>query len=327
MKTNWLKRQAHAVIEACTRSIKNRAKRSSVPLAVMALIAMPAPLPMHPPELTPGTISMGSFYDGASVHLEGEAPLASGVIVVLRGVEKDEFFNRKGRFGVIWLNADRIHFQHAPSLFYTFSSGDAESMLSRAELNKYVLDEAAVLHGIGCLCHCKCNLTEVGQQSGSKDAVPDPAYREVLVKEFLQSREQDGDYRTVPRSVNLEKSGSSLHYKLDFRLPVNLAAGSYKIQVVACDHQQVIGYSEETLVATKAGVAEYIQGAAFRSPWMYGAAAVLIALLAGFAMDLLSNKVLRRRKASGSIKKQSPEVPAEVPENGQAKESDVVHHH
>lgn len=327
MKTNWLKRQAHAIIEACVRFNKQRGTRRSLPLAVMALIAIPAPLSMHPPQLTPGVISMGSFYDGASVHVEGDTPSASGVIVVLRGIDKDEFFNRKDRFGIIWLNADRIHFQHAPSLFYAFSSGDTESMLSRAELNRFGLDEAAVLHGVRCMCHCKCNLTEAGQQSGSKDAIPDPAYREVLVKEFLQSREHDGEYRTVPRSVRLEKNASSLHYKLDFRLPVNLAAGSYKIQVVACDRQQVIGYSESTLVATKAGVAEYIQGMAFQSPWMYGAAAVLIALLSGFAMDLLSNKGLRRRKATVPSKKQSPEVPAEESQHDQAKESDAVHHH
>lgn len=235
----------------------------------MVFLAIPAPLQMNPPELTPSTISMGSFYDGASVHVEGDAPSASGVIVVLRGTEKDEFFNRKDRFGIIWLNADRIHFQHAPSLFFAFSSDDAESMLSRAELNKYGLDEAAVLHGIGCLCHCKCNLTEAGQQSGSKDMVADPAYREVLVKEFLQSREHDGVYRTVPRSIIVQKNRSLLHYKLDFRLPVNLAAGSYKIQVVACDRHQVIGYSEKTVLATKAGVAEYIQGMAFQSPWIF----------------------------------------------------------
>lgn len=301
--------------------------RSSLRLAAVALIGIPPVLQMPAPQLTPRTIAMGSFYNGASVHVEGDAPAASGVIVVLRGADKDDFFNRKQKFGPIWLNADRIHFQHAPSLFYAFASGDAESMLSRADLDKYGLDETGILRTLRCLCHCKCNLTEAGQQSGSKDAVPDPAYRAVLEKEFLESREQDGSYRTVPRSVVLERNAGTLRYKLDFRLPVNLAAGEYRVDVVACDQGHVIARSQGKIAASKAGVAAYVQGLAFGSPWVYGAAAVLIALLTGFAMDLLSSKGLRRRGTPGSTRKEGAEVAGEVePQLQHAKEPDAVHH-
>lgn len=320
--------RAHALIQVAARRLRQPCKRHSLQFAAVALIAMPPVLQMPAPQLTPRTIAMGSFYDGASVHLEGDAPsAASGVIIVLRGVEKDEFYNRKQKFGPVWLNADRIHFQHAPSLFYAFASGDEASMLSRADLDKYGLDETAILRTLRCLCHCKCNLTEAGQQSGSKDSIPDPAYRSVLANEFLQAREQDGVYRTVPGSVSLEKSGSSLHYKLDFRLPVNLAAGSYRVQVVACDQGHVIATSEGELAASKAGAAAFIQGLAFRSPWMYGAAAVFIALLTGFAMDFVSSKGLRRRAAPGGAKKEGAELPVEVESHlQQAKASDTVHH-
>lgn len=307
--------------------LRQRRNGHSLRLAAVALIAMPPVLQMPPPELTPRTIAMGSFYNGASVHVEGDAPLGSGVIIVLRGVDKDEFYNRKQKFGPVWLNADRIHFQHAPSLFYAFASGDEGSLLSRADLDKYGLDEAAILRSMRCLCHCKCNLTEAGQQSGSKDAIPDAAYRKVLEKEFLQAMEQDGVYRTVPRSVTLEQRGSSVHYRLDFRLPVNLAAGNYRVQVVACAHGHAIARSEGGLSASKAGVAAYIQGLAFGSPWVYGAAAVLIALLTGFAMDFVSSKGLRRRAAPGAAKKDGAEAAAQVESQLQhAKESDTVHH-
>jgi hypothetical protein len=317
----------HGLMQVGADRLRRRWNWHSLQFAAVALIVMPPVLQMPAPELTPRTIAMGSFYDGASVHVEGDAPLGSGIIIVLRGVDKDEFYNRKQKFGPVWLNADRIHFQHAPSLFYAFASGDEASMLSRAALDKYGLDETAILRAMRCMCHCKCNLTEAAQQSGSKDAIPDPAYREVLEKEFLQAREQDGVYRTVPRSVSLENRGSSLHYRLDFRLPVNLAAGSYRVQVVACDQRHVIARSEGEISASKAGVAAYIQGLAFGSPWVYGAAAVLIALLTGFAMDFVSSKGLRRRAAPGAAKKDGAKSATQVESQlHHAKESDKVHH-
>lgn len=70
---------------------------------------------MPPPQLVPEKIEMDTFYIGARVRIQGTAPPGSGVLVVIQGSEKDEFFNRKGRVGPIWMNVDRIHVEHAPA--------------------------------------------------------------------------------------------------------------------------------------------------------------------------------------------------------------------
>jgi Putative transmembrane protein (Alph_Pro_TM) len=80
-------------------------------------------------------------------------------MVVIRGGGKDEFFNRKGRVGIIWLNTDRIHIKRAPSVFLTFSSDNANSLLDRESLDEYQLDEAAIKKQIQCLRHYKCKLS------------------------------------------------------------------------------------------------------------------------------------------------------------------------
>jgi hypothetical protein len=102
-------------------------------LAVTAAAAQvaAATAQMPPPVLAPEKIGMGAFYDGARVHIEGTAPAGSGVLVVIRGSENDEFFNRTGRVGPIWLNVDRIHIKQAPSVFLTFASADVSSLLDR----------------------------------------------------------------------------------------------------------------------------------------------------------------------------------------------------
>ena len=110
-------------------------------------------------KLSPETIQMGAFYNGAKVRIEGTAPAGSQVLVVIRGDENDEFFNKKGRVGPIWVNTDRIHVTAAPSLFLSFSSADVSSLLDRTSIEAYQLDEQAIKNRLACRSHCKCSTT------------------------------------------------------------------------------------------------------------------------------------------------------------------------
>ena len=58
-----------------------------------------------PIRVTPPTIEMGVFYDGARVRIQGLAEPGSRALVVVRGAGIKEVFNRKGRVGPIWVNA------------------------------------------------------------------------------------------------------------------------------------------------------------------------------------------------------------------------------
>jgi hypothetical protein len=80
-------------------------------------------------KLSPETIQMGAFYNGASLRMEGTAPSGSKVMIVLRGVSKDEIFNKKDRVGPIWINVDKVHVSGSPSLFLRFSSEDVHTFL------------------------------------------------------------------------------------------------------------------------------------------------------------------------------------------------------
>ena len=93
----------------------------AVVLATLACLYASAEVP--PPvtlKLSPETIEMGAFYNGASLRMEGTAPSGSKVMVVLRGASKDEVFNKKDRVGPIWINVDKVHVSGPPSLFLRF---------------------------------------------------------------------------------------------------------------------------------------------------------------------------------------------------------------
>lgn len=298
-----------------------------VGLAASAAPLRTAPLPekMPPPTLTPEAIAMGAFYNGARVRIEGTAPADSSVLVIIEGTERDEFFNRKGRIGLIWLTVDRIHVKHAPSIFLRFTSAPLGSMVDERDIQKYDLDEAAILDRIRVLSHCKCSLTARQQQSGAHDVVPDASYAALLCADFLKLKEGEGIYFEQSGAVKVVPSASGASYALVFDWPKKIPPGRYRVAAYACRGQQVIAQSAATLELAEVGFPAYMAKLASTNPWIYGIAAVLAAILAGFLTDLFTSRLQRRRKSKAPSEAVNPEAePRVIP--GRASERKVVHH-
>ena len=269
-----------------------------------------APVDMAPPTLIPNTIAMGAFYNGTRLRIEGTAPPQSGVVIVIEGSERDEFFNRKGRVGPIWLTVDRIHVKHAPSVYLRFSSSAIGAMLDKTEVQHYQLDESAIMDQIRLLCRCKCSLTDRSKQSGAQDTVPDPAYSRIFYAEFLQLKHLDGTYREQSGAISLTAATSGTEYALEFPWPRNIPPGSYRVSVFACSRHKVTARSNATLQLAEVGFPAYMAHLAFTRPWVYGIGAVLAAVLAGFFTDLLVNGLRRKRKTQSQPETQQPEPSA-----------------
>ena len=315
-RRGWLKALALAV--------------AAVALAVCVAPAHTAtePAQMPPPTLIPQKIAMGAFYNGTRVRIEGTAPADAGILVVVEGSERDEFFNRKGRVGPIWLTVDRIHVKHAPSVFLRFSSAPLRSMVDREEVQKYQLDEDAIMDRIRVLCRCKCSLTDRSQQSGVHDTVPDPSYARLLYTDFLQLKHHDGTYSEQAGTVNLNPSKSATRYALEFEWPKKVPPGNYQVAIYACRGHQVIARSAATLQLAEVGFPEYMANLAFAKPWIYGFGAVLAAVLAGFLTDLITNKLRRKRRTRTKSEIMHTEPPAAASDGipAETHEAETTHH-
>ena len=180
-------------------------------------------------KLSPETIQMGAFYNGTSVRIEGDAPPSSSMLVIIRGNEKDEFFNKKGRVGPIWINTDKIHIGGVPSVFLSFSSADIHSFLDRASIDADQLDEASIKSHLVCRSHCKCL---DGQHKGRESIAsctgikPDPAYEDLIRNSYMALKSDDGSYQSRPGTVKLSGStADTTRYVLDLDWPKKYAAG------------------------------------------------------------------------------------------------------
>ena len=201
-------------------------------------------------------------------------------------------------------------------------------MLDPEEVDKYQLDQAAIMQRIRILSHCKCSLTDPSKQSGKQDKAPDASYAKLLSADFLRLKEQEGAYREQSGHVNLVPVGSGTQYALDFDWPKKLPPGSYRVAVYACCGGKVVAQSAASLQLVEVGFPAYITKLASDKPWFYGIGAVVVAVLAGFLTDLLASTLRRKRRARNSSEMQQPETPSAAPEMTfiETPEAETTHH-
>ena len=280
---------------------REKAWRGALGLAV-ALLA-PAGLRGAPPppapsmKLSPETVEMGAFYSGAKVRIEGEAPPGTDVVIVVRGTEEAEFFNRKARVGPVWVNVDRVHVAGVPALFLRLGGGDLRTLLDPASIEEYQLDDAAIKSRMTCRSRCKPNTP------CAEGVEPDEGYAELIRTSYLALKAEEGTFQVHPDAVRLAPSGDGVtRYAAEVDWPRRARAGSYRVEALACRDRSVLGRTSAVLQLVEAGFPARVGALAETHPTAYGLAAVLAAVIGGFAMDTL----VRRRRRPGANRRPPP---------------------
>jgi hypothetical protein len=271
-----------------------------VPAAARSAPALEAPAPSV--RLSPGAVRMGAFYSGATVHIEGEAPPGTAVLVVIRGPEEAQFFNRKERVGPVWLSVDRVHVTRVPSLFVRLGGGDVRSLLDEASIEAFQLDESAIERRMNVRSHCKCRPgqatpADAGPAPPCPTGVePDERHLELIRRSYLALKRQEGIYQVLPDAVRATPSadGGTL-YSADLDWPRRARPGDYRVEVFACRDRAVVGRASATLPVVTMGIPARIGELARSHPTAYGAFAILAAVITGLTMDSL----VRRRRPRG----------------------------
>jgi hypothetical protein len=291
--------------------------------AVLASAAPRSAPALEPPapsiRLSPDAIRMGTFYRGATVRVEGEAPPGTAVLVVIRGPEEAQFFNRKGRVGPVWLSVDRVHVTRVPSLFVRLGGGDVRSLVDEASVEALELDESAIQRRMSVRIHCRCGsgaATPAGASPASPcptGVEPDERQLELIRASYLALKRQEGIYQVLPDAVRTTASadGATL-YSAEVDWPRRARPGAYQVEVFACRDRAVVGRASAVLPFVQAGIPARIGELARSHPTAYGAFAILAAVITGLTMDSLVRR--RRPRGVGRGPRAGPPSPPRRPE-------------
>ena len=230
-------------------------------------------------EVTPEPVNMGAFYSGVRMRIGGAAEAGAKVVVVVRGGDKEETFNKKVRAGPIWISSGKVHISGAPSLFLSFSPEPVSAFLDTAVIQEYQLDEAAIKNQMHI------------------DAGGDEVDEDVMRDNYLALKIEQGIYQVVNGGITWgTPEGSLVPYSVEFDWPKTAPPAVYEVKAYECRDGKVVRETSAPLNVVKVGFPVEISRLAMEKSPQYGMIAVLMAVMAGFGIDFLVSRLFGRKR-------------------------------
>jgi uncharacterized protein (TIGR02186 family) len=229
-------------------------------------------------DLSTHTVAIKTDFAGTRVMLFGalvgaseEGKARPDLVVVIRGPSKTFKIHRKKRVGPIWVNADERVFRAAPGYY---------ALLATNLLDNIAPPEKLRARGIGYQA-LKDHLLATGE--GFRDLKEAEEYAEA----FVRLMKKKGLYRTNDNGVNF--TGRYL-FRATFDLPANVPLGEYEADVYLWREGRLLGKFSSRLEIEKRGFERFVYEIAHKQPLLYGVAAVIIAIAAGYAAAAIFRK-------------------------------------
>ncbi|WIY53299.1 TIGR02186 family protein [Devosia sp. YIM 151766] len=180
------------------------------------------------------------------------------VVIVVLGPSQDRVARRKTNNFGIWLNTEQVEFRRFPSYFHVLSS---RRLLEIADINllnqSYILPEAHAM-------------------------APNPAgFMKTLTfgRELIRLMSEEGLFGVQENGVQFM---SDTFYSAQLTLPSNAPVGPYIAQTYVFKDGQIIARKSEGFAVRKIGFERFLAQSATQSPFFYGLACVILALVTGW---------------------------------------------
>ena len=187
------------------------------------------------------------------------------VVVVVRGPLRDVVARRKGRFAGVWLNRDSLRFRNVPSYYGVVSNRALALVADPALLNRF---------GIG--------FTSFEFLTAEQDVLP--AERIAFQTAMVRLKINEELYRELPTGVEMM---SPTLFKSQIELPSNIATGTYTANIFLFGDGALLAREQLSFDVRKSGFEAAVSTLARRNPLVYGLAAVLVAIAAGWIAGLV----------------------------------------
>ena len=214
-------------------------------------------------DLSGHRIAINSGFTGTSVVLFGATDGPGDIIAVVRGPEREMTVWRKGKIAGLWVNAESMTYTNVPSFYAVAASRPLDEVLSPG---------VAALYRIGT-----ANLRLQSKPPVTGERV------QRFAKALVEEQQRAGLIGTETGKIAF--LGERL-FRASFAFPANVPTGSYLVEVFLAKDRDIVGGQTTPLRVEKVGVDAEVSDFASRDAALYGAIAVLTALVAGWLASL-----------------------------------------
>ena len=243
-------------------------------LLVMALVgaagasargqALVADLSSHHVAITTG-------FTGAEVLLFGAVDGAGDIVVVITGPPENLVVRNKERIAGIWVNASTVEFAGVPN-FYAVASSRPLSEITTPDVreNQQIGAENIV--------------TKVAPRDRDRPAEELARFREALIR----NKQKDGLFSVEPEDISVI---SNRLFRTRINFPSNMATGSYTAVVYLFRDGNAVQAVSTPILVEKVGLGAEVYNFAHQHSALYGLAAIIIAVFAGWLGGVIFRKV------------------------------------
>jgi uncharacterized protein (TIGR02186 family) len=214
--------------------------------------------------LSQDRVAITTSFDGSQILIFGavrrEAPAPLGplaVIVTVAGPPERVTVRRKERRFGIWVNADAVEVDAAPSFYAVASSAPLSEALSRTEDQRHRITPVRAIRAV---------------DTRSAEA-------QSFVQALIRVRTREGAYGLGGNRVDLAEDTL---FSTEIDLPANLTEGNYQVRIFLTRGGTVVDRQEAAIFVSKVGLERWIWTLAHERPLIYGLLSLAIAILAGW---------------------------------------------
>lgn len=192
------------------------------------------------------------------------------IAVVVRGPATPVISRNKQRTAGVWVNRRSVQFGEVPGFYAVASTGPLREIASESVLLRHQIGTDFLRFPLQ-------------RAPGADDPIVADDYRRAVIRNRSRAnmfRDEIGKVRFLGERL----------FRWTVKLPANVPTGNYKVEVYLLRGGQVASAQTSPLFVQKMGVEREIFRFAYESPLIYGLAAVLLALAAGW----IANSALRQ---------------------------------
>jgi uncharacterized protein (TIGR02186 family) len=219
-------------------------------------------------------ITIDFFYHGSTVSVRGISDPGVDLVIKITSPEGHQVMKQKGKVaGVLWMNVGQMKFEQTPNFYEVFSTKKVEDILSREEMEKYVIGYPALAKHV--------DITPVANEEEKAK----------WFGEFVKFKEGSKVYTTSSGNIEtkLNAEGTQDYYILT-EWPYQAQPGDYLVSVYAVKDNKVVEQAQSKVNVEQIGMVKTLATMAKNSPAIYGFLSIGVALGAGVGVSLVFRK-------------------------------------
>ena len=191
------------------------------------------------------------------------------VVVEVRGPAKPRTVQHKGKVGgLLWMNVDQVTFHDVPGYYALLSNRPLERFAPAGDPRALGVGVEALFEGASW------------DNAGEMRAEP-----RAFFDGLIRGLKRDDLFLVRGEGVSLREGRL---FRAELPLPSKVPVGEYEIITRVLRGGQVVYRDERTISVAKTGIEEWLYDMAYEQPYVYGAMAVVVALLAGWLVGMIT---------------------------------------